>query len=59
MRQNSFNYKQGQPVRFDMGGKCMPRGEGKIVGVSTTELPIVGCMYMVEVTDGSFPRTKH
>ncbi len=55
MSQKPFSYKQGQFVKFAMGGENLPRGEGKIVGVSTTELPIIGCIYMVEVTDGSFP----
>jgi hypothetical protein len=59
-----FNYKQDQFVKFHIGGDqnvsgAFPglpvQGTGRIVGCSITDMPIIGCMYMVEATDGSFP----
>ena len=41
---NKYNYAENQPVAFNYGGVS---GYGTVLGVATTELPILGCYYMI------------
>jgi hypothetical protein len=48
---NKYKYKQNDFVRFDDSINC---GNGRIVGVSFTALPIMGNCYMVKVLSANF-----
>jgi hypothetical protein len=41
-----FKLKDQQHVEFDNGAI---KGTGKIVGVATNSMPIIGCVYLVDV----------
>lgn len=43
---SKYNFAEKDSVAFDFSGVC---GYGSIVGVATTELPILGCYYMIKV----------
>jgi hypothetical protein len=40
-----MNLKQGTRVEFDVQTL---KGNGTVVGISTTEQPIIGCSYIIE-----------
>ena len=44
----SFKFRQDERVMFDNG---VQKGAGKIMGVATTELPVLGCSYIIEPDD--------
>lgn len=43
-----YNMKEGQYVHFNMGENG-PKGFGWVRGISSTSLPIMGCMYIVQM----------
>lgn len=45
-------FKFGDEVVFDLQSVV---GQGKVVGVATTEMPVIGRFLIIEVTDGQFP----
>lgn len=45
-----FNLQDQQIVKFDNG---LISGYGKIVGVATTEFPVIGRVYLIEVHSSS------
>jgi len=51
-----FKFKMDQEVRYT--DTDVP-GEGVVVGVSTTGLPILGVGYIVKITDGSLPTENY
>lgn len=47
-----MKYAANEIVEYDLD---MVKGTGKIVGIATSELPVIGYTYIVEDLSGNFP----
>lgn len=46
---SKYNYTDGQRVKFNTGGTV--QGVGTVIGVSSSELPEIGCTYIIKVDE--------
>lgn len=49
-------YKQNEDVCYTLSGTT---GRGKVVGLATVNLPVLGPTYIVEDTSGNFPSEEY
>ena len=58
--QSKPDFKNGQIVQYALNAnaadeKMIVKGKGKIVGIATVDLPVIGMTYIVEDLSGNFP----
>lgn len=48
-------FKEGDKVRYRFNATEEFKRKGIIRGLATTEMPVLGCVYIVEDTSGEYP----